>query len=179
MHADTRRVNEALAAATAAGLDLNAELTVTIRPTLKGVAQYVAGTPAGHRWARAGDTVTMPRSSAIRLEVLGVLAGTVDDAPLAGITAEEELDLAALDGSTAAGDPLAALIAGDDELEDDEPAGDTSTLTTEELVARNAPELVAHLGRFAGDRERVKAAELAGKARTTVLAACDPPSSAE
>lgn len=193
---DTVRIREALASAAEEGANLDELVEVK----LAGHAAWqtppeAPGKAPGHANAYAGDTVTMPRREAIRLGVLGYIAGANPaDTLAADVTPEEREDLEALSNPPAppAGD-ASARATGDGSGEDlgdgsATPAGgleaflpgagdgdpDASPLTADELAALGAPELVAHLGQFPGDTDRVLELELArsaGKRRSTVLEA--------
>lgn len=93
----TLAIRKALAAAAEEGVNLD-EL-VEVRLTGHAAWQTpppAPGQPAGHENGYAGNTVELPRREAIRLEVLGYIAGSADEATPADTTVEEREDLAAL-----------------------------------------------------------------------------------
>lgn len=178
-----KAIDKALADAAELGHDLDAELKLRVAKR-RGAVTWQTGKPPtqAHHNAAPGDDITLPARAAIRLAVLGWVAGVDADNPLAVFDelpadASDELadDLAALDDVPdpelpADGDEGEASLT--DLLVPDESAGDASDDATEELLARSAPELVAHLNRFPGDHARVRDAELAqDRPRVTVLRA--------
>jgi hypothetical protein len=185
-------IRQSINAAHDAGHDLTELTRVTIRKGRRGLVTWATGTPPrhDHHFARAGEVVDVPAEAAIRFAVLGWVEGVDPSTPLAVLglvpadtPAEEVEDLDALTGPPALGELLDgpdAPAADGEPTEGDlagllpsgEDAGEASDAGTDELLAMSAPELVAHLGRFPGDRDRVRDAELGQtKPRRTVLRA--------
>lgn len=189
----TKPHHVATAKAIAAAAEEGANLDELVEVTLTGGAAWYVPNPEGagkaplHTTGAKGETVTMPRREAIRLEVLGYIAqpaAAVVDALPADTPAEELEDLEALAAGATPADPSpattadtpAAPAAGLEAFLPGAAAGDpdVSTLTDEDLAGLDAGALVAHVGQFPGDVDRVRDLELARKPssrRATVLAA--------